>query len=246
MSHIFVDYENVHDAGLAGISDLKENDVVVIFYGSAIKNIPFDLHVQIMNSKARTEYIKTAKTAKNYLDFQLSSYLGYCIGCNMQGPFYIISKDTGFDSVVDLWTDKGFSIKRVETVEAITSPVKNQKKEPKPSKASVSKKSSRGMTSKTKTAAKATAKAAPKVETPVPEEYVFPESFRKKVRTAIKSIKIAPNKYSSIYRFMSNCSSVSEFRQHILQTFGEEDGTYIYNHTQIIYGEYRKESSKQD
>lgn len=234
MSYIYVDYENVHDAGLSGIADLKENDVVVIFYGRAIKSIPFDLHVQIMNSKAHTEYIKTTKTAKNYLDFQLSSYLGYCIGSNIQGPFFIISKDTGFDSVVDLWSSRGFSVKRVETLQDTmnSGKAKKSKKGKSIQKQSepVKEKNVKGKSVKEETVK----------EKSVSEEYTFPESFRKKVRTAVKNLKIAPNKYSSIYRFMSNCSSVSEYRQFILETFGEEDGTYIYNHTQIIYGEFKK------
>ena len=52
------------------------------------------------------EYIETHKVAKNYLDFQLATYLGFLIGKGEKGPVYIISQDTGFDSIVDFCAEE--------------------------------------------------------------------------------------------------------------------------------------------
>lgn len=109
MAIYFIDYENVHDEGLEGVAALQEGDRVIVFYGEQIKSISFERHMEMMNSKAKVEYIETHKVAKNYLDFQLSTYLGFLIGKGESGPVYIVSKDTGFDSVIDFW--KGRNIK---------------------------------------------------------------------------------------------------------------------------------------
>lgn len=118
MGRIFlIDFENVHDEGLDGYGDLNENDKVFFFYSIQIKNISFDRHVEMMNCKASVEYIKTGKTAKNYLDFQLTTYLGYLLGKGEQGKIYIISKDQGFDSTVDFWLERGYQITRQESID---------------------------------------------------------------------------------------------------------------------------------
>lgn len=103
MGIYLVDYENVHNDGVTDIQKLSASDRVVIFYGDSIKSIPFETHVEMMASKAAIEYIETHKVAKNYLDFQLATYLGFLIGKGEKGPVYIISQDTGFDSIVDFW-----------------------------------------------------------------------------------------------------------------------------------------------
>ena len=80
MGIYLVDYENVHNDGVTDIQKLSASDRVVIFYGDSIKSIPFETHVEMMASKAVIEYIETHKVAKNYLDFQLATYLGFLIG----------------------------------------------------------------------------------------------------------------------------------------------------------------------
>ena len=80
MGIYLVDYENVHNDGVTDIQKLSASDRVVIFYGDSIKSIPFETHVEMMASKAAIEYIETHKVAKNYLDFQLATYLGFLIG----------------------------------------------------------------------------------------------------------------------------------------------------------------------
>ncbi len=116
MSIYLIDYENVHEGGLSGIKDLPEGDRVIVFYGDKIKSISFDVHIQMVNSKALVEFIETHKTAKNYLDFQLGTYLGYLIGRGSHDNVVIVSHDTGFDSVVDFWKERGTEICRRELI----------------------------------------------------------------------------------------------------------------------------------
>lgn len=268
MSLYLVDYENVHDAGLKGIDSLKNSDKTIIFYSKNIKNIPFDLHVEIINSEAKSEYIKTGKTAKNYLDFQLSSYLGYCIGKGYNDKIIIVSKDTGYDAVVDLWKDRKINIKRVASIaEALGLKV--------PTKTTTASKASKSTTSTKSSASKNTRKtsvtqdkvavkgeltenkieniedqtlivdAVPdkkqaKKKAPVSTVSALPEHFRKKIRAAVKKENLVASKYTAIYKLILNSDSAADYRRGLINIFDDEQAVSIYNHTQIIYSEYKK------
>ena len=75
-----------------------------------------------MASKAAIEYIETHKVAKNYLDFQLATYLGFLIGKGEKGPVYIISQDTGFDSIVDFWRGRNIEAFRQPSIASPSTP----------------------------------------------------------------------------------------------------------------------------
>ena len=108
MSVYLIDYENVNFSGLEGVGNLTPADEVVIFYSNAASTIPMNLHIDVQKSGARMQYIHIERTGKNYLDFQLSALSGYLVGTTDQTDFVVISRDTGFDSVLDLWNNQDF------------------------------------------------------------------------------------------------------------------------------------------
>ena len=106
-----MDYENVKS--FTGIQSLKKADRIIIFYTKNASSLTFEDHINLKNASVEMEYKKVA-VGKNALDFQLSSYLGFLIGQG-DSDFCIISKDQGFDSIIDFWkNEKGISIKRQE------------------------------------------------------------------------------------------------------------------------------------
>ncbi|MDD5866177.1 MAG: PIN domain-containing protein [Lachnospiraceae bacterium] len=113
MSVYLIDYENVHYAGWEGIDKLTNKDEVILFYSENASTIPMDLHIKVVNSGANLRYIHVAKTAKNYLDFQLSALSGYLVAQTNQTEFVVVSKDTGFNAVVDFWNHQDFAGREV-------------------------------------------------------------------------------------------------------------------------------------
>lgn len=103
MSVFLVDFENVNSAGLVGIEKLTENDTVYIFYTPSAASLSFDAHKNIMTSAARINYISVTTGAKNALDFQLSSFLGYLAAVSRDRKFYIVSADNGYLAVRTFW-----------------------------------------------------------------------------------------------------------------------------------------------
>ena len=128
MAIYLIDYENTGVKGLAGIETLREEDLVIIFYGPKTGSMPFDEHVKISSAVSHVEYIKTAKTAKNYLDFQLTTYLGYLIASTGIRDYIIISKDSGYDSAIDFWRSRGIKLKRREAIAGVSGKETTDKK----------------------------------------------------------------------------------------------------------------------
>ena len=100
----FVDYENVGDLAMIGVKKLVAGERVVVFFSKNAKSLTFDLWNELTECKAIKEIKMVEQPGKNALDFQLSSYLGYAV-CKYPhfDNFVIISKDTGFQTLIDFW-----------------------------------------------------------------------------------------------------------------------------------------------
>lgn len=111
MTIYLIDYENTKN--LTGINNLPADDCVAIFYSQKANSITFDVHQEIISSKATIEYKNVDVGGQNALDFQLSSYLGYIISKteNPECKIRIVSKDKGFSFVTAFWKkEKGIDI----------------------------------------------------------------------------------------------------------------------------------------
>ena len=263
----FIDYENVHDDGLDGYGELTGDDRVIIFYGTQIKNISFERHIEMMSSKAVVSYIKTGKIAKNYLDFQLTTYLGYIIGQGQNSVFRIISKDTGFDSTVDFWKERGFDVSRQETINGheIAAPERPIIRKPgtvhsadgkpvKPvrtKKAPVISKKPAALTQNPvndkQVPESSLGEEAVPCEKPVssaakkknrPNIKSLPEPTRKKIRYAVKSENLIASAYTTIYRIFVSSETEASFLGALTKTFGKEQGTRISESLKEIFCEY--------
>ena len=106
MAIYLIDYENTKN--LQGINNLTAEDCVIIFYSSKANSLSFDVHKEILSSKAKVEYKFVDVGSQNALDFQLCSYLGYLIkqNENTECKIFIISKDKGFAFVSSFWKNE--------------------------------------------------------------------------------------------------------------------------------------------
>ena len=219
MNLYLIDYENVTENGLSHVKDLTADDRVILFYSSQIKNISFEKHVEIAQCPAAFEYIKISKTGKNYLDFQLSTYLGFLIGREPVEKIYIITKDTGYDSIIDFWTERKYQIRRAASIEDIFC---------KPKPAAPAAKPVPEM------------KTASHVSSAVNSSTDLPEAWRKKVRAAVKSDKLAPSSYSIVYKAIASSKTKIELNNRFVKAFQTPKGSTIYNHVKEIYEQYLK------
>ena len=107
-----IDFENVANNGFDGLPELRPTDELLIFYSEQHSTISIPVHQALEKSQVKKTYMPIKSGGKNALDFQLVTWLGFEISQNDKEHFVIISKDTGFDVVVDFWKKRGINVSR--------------------------------------------------------------------------------------------------------------------------------------
>ena len=134
MKHYFIDFENVHSDGLNGIEAIETGSDVSVLYSDNCKNISLEVLEKATKNQVVLSACKTM-VGKNALDFQLATLLGYVIGSNSEkdDEFIIVSKDTGFDAVVEFWKQQNIKITRLCSLEekSENTPIKKETKKEK-------------------------------------------------------------------------------------------------------------------
>ena len=99
VNHIFIDLENVQPKNL---NILVEHPFkIYVFVGENQTKIPFDLVETMQKFGDNAQYIKISGNGNNALDFHIAYYLGSLSSKDPEGYYHIISKDTGFDPLVN-------------------------------------------------------------------------------------------------------------------------------------------------
>lgn len=110
-TYYLIDFENVHNDGIANIESMTKEDHVHIFSTQNATNIRRDIFW--LNGDIKSHLVPIRKQS---LDMHLVSYLGYLLGIHGKDCNYvIISKDKDYDNIVKFWQEEGcFNISRKE------------------------------------------------------------------------------------------------------------------------------------
>lgn len=97
-NYVLVDFENVQpqDIGLLKGGPFK----VKIFLGPNQSKIPVSLAAAVQSLGDNAEYISLETAGSNALDFHIAYYIGVLSAAEPTAFFHVISKDTGFDSLL--------------------------------------------------------------------------------------------------------------------------------------------------
>lgn len=96
--YVLIDYENVQVKSLALLKG--ENFRVRVFLGPKNSKLPRDLVIAMHQFGKHAEYTVLEAPGSNALDFHIAYYLGVLAAADPSGFFHIISKDTGFDPLI--------------------------------------------------------------------------------------------------------------------------------------------------
>ena len=133
MNIYFIDYENTKLHGLYGIEKLGRFDKVIIFYSENAQSITIDCMKSIQDTKAKVTLEHAEIGRHDFLDFQLSSYLGYMARKHSRADFFIVSADKGYECLESFWKNKGVNVKLIPNIaneeEKPTTESKQTKKE---------------------------------------------------------------------------------------------------------------------
>ena len=124
---LFVDYEN---AGKVDLSAIPADVFVPFFFGASQKSVPTEFLKAALKLGDRFLPINIEGQGKNALDFHIAFYLGEYLAANPKANCIILSKDKGFDPLVQHLRARSFAVRRVATVtEAFAVPRQKQQAE---------------------------------------------------------------------------------------------------------------------
>jgi hypothetical protein len=121
---LFVDFENVQRIKLDTIE--QEGTQVLLFVGRHQNKIPFELVRDAQKFGERLRWVKIEGAGKNNLDFHIAYEMGiYDQNINRSVRFVILSKDTGYDSLIRYINKSGRGCRRINSVAELTKNVKD-------------------------------------------------------------------------------------------------------------------------
>ncbi|WP_275270501.1 PIN domain-containing protein [Limnobacter sp. P1] len=98
-NYVLIDYENVQPEAMAVLS--KEHFKVIVFVGANQAKVTFEVASALQQMGERAEYIKISGNGSNALDFHIAYYIGLLASKEPDAYFHIVSKDTGFDPLIN-------------------------------------------------------------------------------------------------------------------------------------------------
>jgi hypothetical protein len=112
---VLIDFENVQVKSLALLTG--DHFRVYLFLGPNNKKIPSELVIEMHSFGGRARYVQLETSAKDALDIQIAFYAGELAAAEPEGFFHILSKDKGFDPLIQHLKGRKIYSARSESIE---------------------------------------------------------------------------------------------------------------------------------
>jgi len=109
-NYVLIDFENVQPKNFKIIAN--QSFKIFIFIGANQTKVPLDMAAAMQEFGENAKYIKISGNGQNSLDFHIAFYIGQLSLENPEGHFHIISKDSGFDPLIEHLRNKNIRIQR--------------------------------------------------------------------------------------------------------------------------------------
>jgi len=126
MNHILVDYENLKSVEPA-VFEL-EGATWTLLLGPQNRTLSVSVVQQLMARAASVELVRLEQAGRNAVDFALAYYLGRKVLGDPAATFHVISKDTGYQPLVEHLQSRNVRIARHESFEAFSCGARAQRK----------------------------------------------------------------------------------------------------------------------
>lgn len=107
---MFVDFENMKSIDPAAIGG--KSVTLHLFLGPQNRKLDVEVVERLLEHAQAVKLVRSPKAGKNALDFVLVYHVGQAVLADPKGYFHIMSKDTGFDALVDFLTVQRVKVKR--------------------------------------------------------------------------------------------------------------------------------------
>ncbi len=120
INFVLIDAENVKPENLL---ELKQPHFrVYLFLGAKMKCVSVEVVTAMQELQPNSEYLKVSNSGPNALDFHVAYYIGKLSAETPGACFHIISKDKGFDPLIQHLKQKGITCVRRLSVLEVTNP----------------------------------------------------------------------------------------------------------------------------
>jgi hypothetical protein len=117
-NYFLIDYENVQPEAIDALD--QEYFKVMMFVGSKQTKMPFEVVAVLQRMAERAKYIKITGNGANALDFHIAFYIGELVAQDPKAYFHIISKDTGFDPLIQHLKSRKILVSRSSSINEIS------------------------------------------------------------------------------------------------------------------------------
>ncbi len=117
-NYLFIDYENVQPEAIAGLE--KGNFYILLFLGASQSKLNTQLVRSLQPLGTRVEYVILSGNGKNALDFHIAYYIGERAAIEPDAYFHIVSKDAGFDPLIQHLKDRNILASRSSSISEIS------------------------------------------------------------------------------------------------------------------------------
>ena len=111
---VLIDFENIQPESLAPLE--QGHFKVIVFVGASQTKVPFEVATVLQRMGVNAEYVKISGNGKNALDLHIAYYIGQMAAKDATAYFHIISKDRGFDPLIQHLKSKHIFSARSESV----------------------------------------------------------------------------------------------------------------------------------
>ena len=107
---VLIDFENVRPDSLTALVGAHFKLMVFVGANQVKLTVEFAMAVHQMGDKA--EYVKISGNGPNALDFHIAFYIGQLAARDPTADFHIISKDTGYDPLIEHLLSRHVRVRR--------------------------------------------------------------------------------------------------------------------------------------
>ncbi len=132
--YVFIDLENIQPDNLKILFDHPNPIKVFVFVGANQNKIAYDMVIAMQQLAENAEYIKISAIGSNALDFHIAFYIGQLSIQDPKAHFHIISKDKGYDPLIqhlkekNIWIQRESNLTNIPILKKHHTPINNNEK----------------------------------------------------------------------------------------------------------------------